>query len=111
MTKGRSDVHHPDTPLGRRMWTEKQTGEEFTTETTRQSDGTYLCLVVESPEIRAVADTPEKATSRVLTLMETRMNTEEDSHAEDADDIRVLREREHGRFLTRDQFLRKHGRL
>jgi hypothetical protein len=79
MTKRRCNPSEAHTPLGRWIWTEKETGEEFTTETAQQNDGTFLCFVVESPDIRATADAPEEATREVLRQIKERTNPEMDS--------------------------------
>jgi hypothetical protein len=90
------------------------TKREFLTVTVRQDDGTFLSLVVEDPSIRATANTPDRARREVLRKVRSGHDSGEsleDTHAEDADDIRVLRERRNDPVLTREEVLRKYGRL
>jgi hypothetical protein len=62
-------------------------------------------------EEKAGRATAAAAKKTQAALNQVRINPSEDEHAEDADDIQVLRERLDEPFLTREEFLRKHGRL
>lgn len=95
-------------------WRDTATGREFLTVTVRQDNGSFLSLVAEDPGIRATAKTPARARRELLQQIRSQRNpaeSPEDTHAEDADDIRVLRRRKNEPALTREQFLRKHGWL
>ncbi len=97
-----------------RTWRDKATKQEFLTVTVRQDDGSFLSLVAEEPSVRATANTPDRARRQVVQQMKSRREPEEsleDTHAEDADDIRVLHQRRNEPVLTREEFLRKHGWL
>jgi len=97
-----------------RTWRDRVTKREFLTVTVRQDDGSFLSLVAEDPSIRATANTPDRARREVLKQIKSRQDmieSIEDTHAEDADDIRVLRQRKNEPILTREEVLRKFGRF
>jgi hypothetical protein len=89
-------------------WTETKTGRQYTTVTVRQDDGTFLCVLNDFPFIRENGRTAKEATTAML----KRIANPEYSPEEQAEDLKVAMERERrGKFLTREQFLRKMGRL
>src|SRR5260370_19339741 len=95
-------------------WRDTMTGREFLTITVRQANGSFLSLIAEDPGIRATANTPAQARRELLKQIKSQRNqveSREDTHAEDAEDIRVLRRRRNESALTREQFLRRHGWL
>jgi hypothetical protein len=95
-------------------WRDTMTGREFLTITVRQDNGSFLSLVAEDPGIRATAKTPARARRELLKQIKSQRNpveSPEDTHREDAEDIRVLRRRKNEPVLTREQFLRRHDWL
>lgn len=89
-------------------WTQNETGRRFTTVTVRQDDGSFLCLVAEDPTIRETAATAKKAASAIFQRMrEPRNSLTESTTEEDADDVRVARQRlRQGKFISQEQFLK-----
>jgi len=93
------------------IWTLKGTGRQFTTVTVRQDDGSVLCLVAEDPTIRETAGTPRNAERATLQRMQEARNPPDSICEEDAEDVRIARQRlRRGKFISQEEFLKWFGR-
>lgn len=90
-------------------WIDRETGHSFQTATIRQDDGSFVAIIVSDPSFRFTAKTQQEAERGVSLLY---MSGDADNRGEDADDIRVVREREGDEFLSLSQLRRfvPHGR-
>jgi len=100
-----------------RHWVLKPHGDRVSTAAIRTEHG-YVATVIQNSNIVATASDKRTAEKEALNLYLRSLEAAparpnpvyDDETNDDADDIRALRQREGEPFLTREEFLRSHGR-
>lgn len=96
----------PDYPI--ENW-ELPDGQVFQTVTLQQDDGSFISVLLNRPSLRYTAATRQAAEKGVIQrFLDFRSNPE--IVDEDEDDLRVIREREKGPWMSLEEFLKRNGR-
>lgn len=105
---GQYPFPHPASDYPIENW-ELPDGQVFQTVTLQQEDGSFICAVLNLPSLRFTAATRQAAEKGVIQrFMDFRGNPR--SVDEDEDDLRVIREREKGPWMSLKEFLQRNGR-
>jgi hypothetical protein len=84
-------------------------GQVFQTVTLQQDDGSFISAVLNLPSLRFTAATRQAAEKGVIQrFLDFRSHPE--IVDEDDDDLRVIREREKGPWMSLKEFLKRNGR-
>lgn len=90
-------------------WIDPTSGFSFQTVTVRLDDGRFLSVIAGNDEVRATAASQTAAEQAVMRKYKA-VRTNPDPEDDETDDLAVIKKREHGRWLTLEEVLARHGR-